>query len=101
MTKLTVAEKTYNCQADETVLDTLLREGVQIPFGCKQGTCHSCLTRTVKSAPPEAAQKGLKDTQNAKTIFLPVCATLKKTCRLSYLIKKKCFLKALLSLMKC
>ncbi|BCG64042.1 MAG: CDP-4-dehydro-6-deoxyglucose reductase, E3 [Methyloprofundus sp.] len=70
MTKLTVAEKTYNCQADETVLDTLLREGVQIPFGCKQGTCHSCLTRTVKSAPPEAAQKGLKDTQKRQNYFL-------------------------------
>lgn len=70
MTKLTLGEQSYTCQTDETVLDALLRAEVDIAYACKQGTCHSCLVRSVESAPPEAAQKGLKDTQKRQKYFL-------------------------------
>jgi len=69
MTKLTLGEQSYTCQTDETVLDTLLREEVDIAYACKQGTCHSCLVRSVDEAPPEAAQKGLKETQKRQKYF--------------------------------
>lgn len=70
MTKLTLGEESYTCQPEETVLETLLREGVDISYACKQGTCLSCMTRSTKCAPPEAAQKGLKDTQKRLNYFL-------------------------------
>lgn len=70
MTKLTLGEDSYICDPDESVLDALIREGVDIAYACKKGTCHSCLSRSIDSAPPETAQKGLKDTQKRQNYFL-------------------------------
>jgi len=36
MYKLTIEDKTYSCQPDETVLDALLRENVNISYACKK-----------------------------------------------------------------
>jgi len=38
MYKLTISDHTYFCQPDETVLDALLREDVNISYACKKGT---------------------------------------------------------------
>ncbi|NOR80176.1 MAG: 2Fe-2S iron-sulfur cluster binding domain-containing protein, partial [Methyloprofundus sp.] len=70
MPQLTLGEKSYTCQPDESVLDTLIREEVDISYACQQGTCHSCLTRSVNQMPPETAQKGLKSTQKQQKYFL-------------------------------
>lgn len=70
MATLTVEEKAYACQTDETVLDTLLRENVNISHACKKGTCHSCIVRSLDVMPPEAAQAGLKNTQKKQHYFL-------------------------------
>ncbi|WP_019866408.1 FAD-binding oxidoreductase [Methylovulum miyakonense] len=70
MYKLTIEEKVYACQADETVLDALLRGNVNISYACKKGTCHSCLVRSLDAVPPEAAQAGLKDTLKKRNHFL-------------------------------
>jgi ferredoxin len=70
MVKLTIEEKTYSCQPDETVLDALLREQVNISFACKKGTCHSCMVRSLDTLPPEAAQIGLKNTLKKHNHFL-------------------------------
>jgi NAD(P)H-flavin reductase/ferredoxin len=70
MYHLTIAEKTYCCQPDETVLDTLLRENVTIAYACKKGTCHSCLVRSTDAPPPATAQAGLKDTLKKHHHFL-------------------------------
>ena len=70
MTKLTIGENNYNCQPEETVLDALLRQDVEISFACKKGTCHCCLLRSTDAVPPESAQKGLKDTMKKQNFFL-------------------------------
>ncbi|MCX7099690.1 MAG: FAD-binding oxidoreductase [Methylococcales bacterium] len=70
MVKLTVDDKTYQCQPDETVLEALLREEVAISYACKKGTCHSCMLRSSDTMPPLAAQSGLKDTQKKLHYFL-------------------------------
>lgn len=70
MFKLSIAEHSFTCQPDETVLDALLREKVQIAFGCKKGTCHSCMIRSTNVMPPQAAQQGLKDTLKKQQFFL-------------------------------
>lgn len=86
MTKLTLGEKSYTCQSGESVLDTLIREEVDISYACQQGTCHSCLTRSVNQMPPEAAQKGLKATQKQQKYFLAFYVIQNRICRLNYLI---------------
>jgi NAD(P)H-flavin reductase len=43
---------------------------VQIPYGCKQGICQSCLVRSLDTAPPVTSQTGLKDTLQHQNYFL-------------------------------
>jgi NAD(P)H-flavin reductase/ferredoxin len=55
----------------ESVLDALLRSGVDVPFSCKSGVCGSCLMRAAEpGGVPAAAQAGLKDTWKAAGYFL-------------------------------
>lgn len=70
MAKLTIGENSYNCEAEETVLDALLRQDAKVPYACKKGTCHSCMLRSMESAPPANAQNGLKDTLKHRDYFL-------------------------------
>jgi len=48
-------------QADETVLETLLREGVEIPHSCRQGGCFSCVIFCKEGMLTKASQDGLSD----------------------------------------
>ncbi|NOQ64747.1 MAG: 2Fe-2S iron-sulfur cluster binding domain-containing protein [Methyloprofundus sp.] len=70
MTQLILGESRYTSQPEESVLDTLIREEVDISYACKQGTCHSCLVRSVDKMPPKSAQIGLKVTQKCQKYFL-------------------------------
>ena len=54
----------------ESVLDTLLRAGVPVPYSCKSGVCGSCMLRAVEGPVPERAQAGLKDSWKARGYFL-------------------------------
>ena len=58
----------------ESVLDALLRHGVDADFLCRNGTCLTCMQRAVRGDIPGRAQKGLKDTLCQRGYFLPcVC----------------------------
>lgn len=34
--------KAFTCSADETVLEAAMRQGINLPYGCKNGACGSC-----------------------------------------------------------
>jgi NAD(P)H-flavin reductase/ferredoxin len=70
MRSIKIGESVFSCQADETVLETLLRENIQVPNGCRQGLCQACLMRSLDNAPPVLAQVGLKDTLQKQNYFL-------------------------------
>lgn len=70
MYTLTIDNKNYACQTGETVLDTLLRENINLSYACKKGTCHSCMVRSVEVTPPHSAQAGLKNTLKKQNYFL-------------------------------
>ena len=42
----------------ESVLTGLLRDGVDVPYGCKTGVCQSCMMKSEHSDVPRDAQKG-------------------------------------------
>lgn len=67
---ITLAERQIDCNADESLLDALLREQIDIPHACREGACQSCITRSLNGPPPEAAQKGLKDVLQHQNYFL-------------------------------
>jgi NAD(P)H-flavin reductase/ferredoxin len=70
MLNITLGASKIACQTDETVLDALLKANIQIPYGCRQGVCQSCLMRSLDAAPPVLAQAGLKDTLAKQNYFL-------------------------------
>ncbi|MGZ4956464.1 MAG: 2Fe-2S iron-sulfur cluster-binding protein [Methylobacter sp.] len=70
MRSITVDGSTFPCQSNETVLQTLLRENIQVPNGCRQGLCQACMMRSLDNSPPVSAQVGLKDTLQKQNYFL-------------------------------
>jgi len=73
MLNITLGESKIACQTGETVLDALLKANIQIPYGCRQGVCQSCLMRSLDVTPPVTAQVGLKDTLQKQNYFLACC----------------------------
>jgi NAD(P)H-flavin reductase/ferredoxin len=70
MSRLTYNNITYTCPENESVLDVLHAHAVPVPSSCRSGLCQTCLMQAVKGTPPEAAQKGLKDTLRTQNYFL-------------------------------
>src|SRR5512139_2311450 len=74
MADITYQGKTYSCREGESILDACLRQGVNLPFSCRNGVCHACLQRMVSGELPAGSQKGLKPALVEKNYFLPcVC----------------------------
>lgn len=70
MPSLTFAGVAYRTAPDESVLDTMLRNGVAVPNSCRVGACQSCLLRSAGGGVPPAAQQGLKVTLVEQGYFL-------------------------------
>jgi CDP-4-dehydro-6-deoxyglucose reductase, E3 len=71
---LTYKNRPVEISPGETVLEALLRAGLEAPFSCRAGQCQTCLARAVDGKPPEESQHGLTEAQRALGFFLPcVC----------------------------
>lgn len=68
--KITLNQHTISCEPEESLLDALLRAHVDIPHGCRQGVCQSCMLLSLNGAPPPEAQNGLKETLRQQHRFL-------------------------------
>ncbi|MFO7594098.1 MAG: 2Fe-2S iron-sulfur cluster-binding protein [Pseudomonadota bacterium] len=66
-------DNAYQCRSDETVLDAMLRQGVELSFSCRHGICHVCLHRAESGRLPPESQKGLDAAQQEAGFFLPCC----------------------------
>lgn len=53
----------------ETVLEALERSDVDVPSGCRSGTCCKCMLQA-QGDPPPASQKGLRPTLSSQGFFL-------------------------------
>jgi len=63
--------KLVKCAEGETILDAFLRQGVSIPFSCRNGTCLTCMLKAVKGVVPKSSQTGLKPYLADMGYFLP------------------------------
>jgi ferredoxin-NADP reductase/ferredoxin len=61
---------TYECGAQQSVLDALTAHGAPIPSSCRNGVCQTCLMQAVDGLPPAQSQNGLKDTLKEQNYFL-------------------------------
>ena len=65
--------RTISLSPNETVLSGLLREGIDVPYGCQSGACHSCMLKSVCAKIPAEAQKGLLPVEKDQGYFLSCC----------------------------
>jgi ferredoxin-NADP reductase/ferredoxin len=70
MVTVKYGEQRFEAAPGKSVLDVLLAHGVETPSGCRSGICQSCVLRAVSGKIPEAAQRGLTTSQQAKGYFL-------------------------------
>lgn len=70
MPVITYGGKHYPQQSGESVLATLLRHKLEIPYSCEVGACHTCLMRRTDGEVPSTAQAGLKPTLQHQHYFL-------------------------------
>ena len=70
MAVLTYGGGAYEAASGETVLEALLRQGVDVAHSCRAGACQSCLLRAACGPVPKESQKGLKATLVEQGYFL-------------------------------
>ncbi|MGR9054270.1 MAG: 2Fe-2S iron-sulfur cluster binding domain-containing protein [Gammaproteobacteria bacterium] len=58
--RLLLGGRAYDCRAEETVLDALLRQKVDISYSCRSQQCMSCMMRCLNGSPPAASQVNMK-----------------------------------------
>jgi ferredoxin len=70
LTKIKVNGKDYEMQPGESVLATLIRNGLNPPYSCHQGNCMTCMSQVLAGEVPERSREVLLEFQKAKGLFL-------------------------------
>jgi ferredoxin-NADP reductase/ferredoxin/truncated hemoglobin YjbI len=70
MSYLKYQDREIRSREGETVLDACLRQGITLPFSCRNGVCHVCLQRCTEGSIPPVAQKGLSQELSDLGYFL-------------------------------
>ena len=73
--------RTVPVSADETILDALLDDGVDVDFSCREGTCGTC-EQTVLEGVPEHRDSVLSDDEQAANDCMMVCVSRSRTPRI-------------------
>jgi NAD(P)H-flavin reductase/ferredoxin len=63
-------DRRFELLANETVLDGLLRGGVEVPHSCRSGICRSCTMVASSGTVPESAQAPLREVERRAGMFL-------------------------------
>ena len=70
---ITYGQHNFECNADESLLQSALRQGIKLKFSCTKGSCHTCILQCTKGRIPEGCQQGLSQHEILKQYFLPCC----------------------------
>ena len=76
--------RTFEVQRDETILAAAIRQGVGLPYGCKDGACGSCKSRLLSGRVIHGAHqfKALSPAEEDLGLVLTCCATPQTDCTL-------------------
>jgi ferredoxin len=66
--------RTVDVGADETILDVLLLEGLDVPNSCQQGVCGTCETRVLAGTPDHRDQL-LSEAERAAGDIMMICCS--------------------------
>ena len=69
--------RTFSAQSDETLLAAGLRQGIGMPYGCKDGACGSCKCKKISGEVTHGnhQEKALSSAEEANGFVLTCCAT--------------------------
>jgi CDP-4-dehydro-6-deoxyglucose reductase len=76
------ANRDFEVQPDETVLAAAIRQGIGLPYGCRDGACGSCKSRLVSGQVVHGTHqaKALSREEEASGLVLTCCATPRTDC---------------------
>lgn len=89
MAAISYSGKTYTLNDNESVLECLMRNGVEYPHSCQAGVCQSCLMKSQGVVNP-GWQGELPDTLKAQGYFLACLAKPDKDIQLSQPLASEC-----------
>lgn len=58
----------------DSILDTLLDAGLDVPFSCQEGVCGECLTRVIEGA-PDHRDSFLSPAEKASNAVMTICVS--------------------------
>lgn len=70
MAKILFEDRVYTCDAGESVLDALNRQGCEIASGCRAGVCQACVLLMDEQDIARTCQQGLSPSQQKLNHFL-------------------------------
>ncbi|MEN9631025.1 MAG: hypothetical protein RJA10_4253 [Pseudomonadota bacterium] len=76
------AERVFGVDRDEPILAAAIRQGIGLPYGCRDGACGSCKSRLLEGRVIHGAHqlKALSVTEEESGLILTCCATPQTDC---------------------
>lgn len=76
------AGRSFEVARDEAMLPAAIRQGIGLPYGCKDGACGSCKSRLLEGRVIHGAHqlKALSAAEEASGLVLTCCATPQTDC---------------------
>jgi CDP-4-dehydro-6-deoxyglucose reductase len=76
------AARSFTVERDEAILPAAIRQGVGLPYGCRDGACGSCKSKLIEGRVIHGAhqQKALSAEEEAAGFILTCCATPQSDC---------------------
>ncbi len=70
------AERSFTVERDERILAAAIRQGIGLPYGCKDGACGSCKCKKISGTVVHGLHqpKALSDAEEAEGLVLTCCA---------------------------
>jgi CDP-4-dehydro-6-deoxyglucose reductase len=76
------ANRSFEAQRDEPILSAAIRQGIGLPYGCRDGACGSCKCRLLEGRVIHGAHqlKALSNAEEDAGLILPCCAAAQTDC---------------------
>jgi len=76
------AERTFTVKSDEAILPAAIRQGIGLPYGCRDGACGSCKSRLLEGRVVHGPHqsKALSAAEEEAGFILTCCATPQTDC---------------------